>query len=197
MNTDYANKTIDGTCQHLNMYTNKAYREYTPFGEFDYTMLDITNPHHDVNLINQNFINATAQVKITPKQNLLFEEYHFKYGTTQGDIDLDKKNNYAQITRSDIVYGLIGKKVYIGWKNSAEVITEMTVYNNNRETGYQQVYCDRENYLENIKFKTASDKDLPRLLIPDHRSVAPADEPNKVSTTLRWPLKDKKNLSSY
>ena len=55
-NSDYSNKTLDGTCQHLSMYTNKCYSEYAPFGEYDYTNLKITNPHHDVNLINQNFI---------------------------------------------------------------------------------------------------------------------------------------------
>ena len=53
---DYSNKKLDANCQQLTMYTNKCYNEYVPFSNSDYTYLKITNPHHDVNLINQNFI---------------------------------------------------------------------------------------------------------------------------------------------
>ena len=59
-------------------------------------------------------------------------------------------------------YGEVGEQLYIGWKNSGEIIEEMTVYNNGNETGFQQVHADRENYLESTKYMTASDKDLHR-----------------------------------
>ena len=207
--TDFSNKTLDGTSQHLTMYTNKAYDEYVPVREGDYTNLKITNVHHDVNLINKNFLNVTAKFNVAPTKDLLFEAMFFKYGMTQTEVEADitaaLRGGGAPVLTPDL-----GKKMYIGWKNSGEIIEEMTVYNNGHETGYQQIHADRENYLESTKFITSSDKDLkrdchfayyyyknnmegevPGLLIEDISTVK-AERNIFNNVTLPYHLKDKK-----
>ena len=160
--TDFSNKTLDGTSQHLTIYTNKAYNEYVPIRGYDYTNLKITNSHHDVNLINKNFINVTAKFNLHPQASQTWMHLYFNYGLTQAQVDATINTNYSGVLRTEAATPNIGKKLYVGWKNSSEIIEEMTVYNNGRETGYQQVHADRENYLESTKFITATDKDLER-----------------------------------
>ena len=159
---DYANKTLDGNCQQLTMYTNKCYSEYVPFSNSDYTYLKITNPHHDVNLINQNFINITAKLSITPKTEYTFKTEIYNPAITAEDLFIANNGNTINSILDHTSYGDVGEKIYIGWKNSGEIIEEMTVYNNGNETGFQQVHADRENYLESTKYMTATDKDMKR-----------------------------------
>lgn len=151
----YNNKLLDGTSQHVSIYTNKCYGEDVPFGTTDVTNIEITNNKHDVNMIKSNFLNVTARATINLNTDCI-KTVDYNDVTTINDIIKDE--SAVTQTETDSTYHTF----YIGWKNASECITQMQVFNKGNDTGYIQIFQDRENYLESMKYTTKTKKDMNR-----------------------------------
>ena len=145
---------LDGKSRQISIYNNRCHGEDTPFGELDVTDIEITHNKHDVNMINKNFLNVKITADVIPTTTAT-KTVVYKDATTSEDITA----NETVCIDGNPTYANDPSDFYIGWKNSSECITEMQVFNNNMETGYHQIFQDRENYLENMKYKTKTEKD--------------------------------------
>ena len=144
---------LDGKSRQISIYNNRCHGEDTPFGELDVTDIEITHNKHDVNMINKNFLNVKITADMVPKTTIS-KTVNYKDYKTLEEINTDE----SACIQGDPTYAN-AVDYYIGWKNSSECITEMTVFNNGIETGYQQIFQDRDNYLENMKYMTKTEKD--------------------------------------
>ena len=134
----YNGKLLDGTSQHISIYTNKCYGEDVPFGERDVTNIEITHNKHDVNLIKSNFLNITARVDVA-LNNDNKRVINYKAGTMLNDIISDERA--ATESKTEGTY----YDLYIGRKHSSECMTQMQVFNKGKDTGYMQIFQDRDN----------------------------------------------------
>lgn len=153
--TQTLDQIYDGSIHHLNVYTNHCYNEGAPFGINDLTNIEITHNKHDMNLVNKNFLNVTARVGLTFNRALGFRRT-YRAGTTAADITTPVDDAAAKERDVDLGHS----PIWVGWKNSGEIITEMQVLNRGRETGYHNIHQDRDNYIENTKYTTKTHKEI-------------------------------------
>ena len=112
----------------FNTWQNKCREPYAPLELLEPTFIDITHPEHDINLLNKSWLNVEFEMSISLDKSI----FHQK----------DKEIPYY----------------FVGWKNAAECIRRIEVYNDNKFTGYLQPDNDRETWLQFTKYCTREDK---------------------------------------
>ena len=114
----------------FNVWQNQCYSPYAPLKNGEPTYIDITHKNHDINLINKSWLNVTFEMDWSIQADIL--------GSAGG----------------------VGPHPYmfVGWKNAAEAIRRIEVYNDEKFTGYLQPDNQTDTFVQFTKYVTREDK---------------------------------------
>ena len=115
----------------FNVWQNQCYSPYAPLKNGEPTYIDITHKNHDINLINKSWLNVTFEM----------------------DWSIDERIVFSDRETTDTI-----PKMFVGWKNAAEAIRRIEVYNDEKFTGYIQPDNQTDTFVQFTKYVTREDK---------------------------------------
>ena len=109
--------------RQFSILTNTAYNADVPFADTQQTRIRITNSQHDISQLDKTYITV---------------EFEAEVSTT----NLTWKANGGGVSTGPIQYF----NLFLGWKNSNEMIRQLEIENMNVDTGYLQTECSKEGF---------------------------------------------------
>ena len=145
--------------RNFNTYQNTCYDCFSPVPRNIPTHIDITHKQNDVNLLNKSWLNIDFEVKWKTDKGIVLRCDKETYTTnlTKDDYMSPPPSNKKvsgptnQFTHSNVT-------MFIGWKNAAECMRRVEVWNGDRDTGYVHVDNDMETFLAFTKYTTREEK---------------------------------------
>ena len=123
----------------FNVWQNQCYSPYAPLKNGEPTYIDITHKNHDINLINKSWLNVTFEI----------------------DWSIDKDVVCAQPEDAGAhppVIEPVHPYWFVGWKNAAEAIRRIEIYNDEKFTGYLQPDNQTDTFVQFTKYITREEK---------------------------------------
>ena len=137
----------------FNTYQNTCYDCFSPVPMGIPTHIDITHKQNDVNLLNKSWLNVEFQIKWKTDKDIVLrvakETYKAATNTTAQPGELAKP---AENTYNDDI------ELFLGWKNAAECIRRLEVWNGDRCTGYVHTDNDMETFITFTKYTNREEK---------------------------------------
>ena len=123
-----------------NVYQNNCYDTFAPVRMMQETNIDITHPNCDITILNKSWLNVEVEVEWSVDQDVV-------------GIRTDQYIAGAQPAKPAFTTYL-----FLGWKNAAEFIKQIEVYNGPSSTGYLQPDNELETFVQQTKYNSRTGK---------------------------------------